>query len=427
MPDLEQEIRDVRPTSSEVPPLDVDALHRRARRRRRGRAAGGATVVIAVIVGAGLAAQVATGPRTVRIDELVGGLPTPVETAPVGSEVATDGASPGSTSYRLRLLREAVEDQIAETARERDQLLAEIAVLEEQLSEAVSEGAEPRRDQLQDQIDQLRVALRPVEERLARLHQQLEEVETQARSDSPRMVVPDVVGLTENEAREQLEQYSMEPVTFTKATDDPELVGRVIDQSPSAGVAPTLDGPDGVGDGPVEVVIQVGVELPTPSNDPSVTGWFSDEQREADGRQDGWVAAWFAPDDAGALPEAEARWWRHAGDDPLTTPEQAELAVASLDDPPPGALSAFAGGLTVRDVSLDGAQVLVDLDGDSPGLHGHGSFGLILGSDQLVRIADHYYPDAETLCVAYDGTPTSTAAEGPSFLHDAHGCPIDLP
>lgn len=68
----------------------------------------------------------------------------------------------------------------------------------------------------------------------------------------------------------------------------------------------------------------------------------------------------------------------------------------------------------------------VDLDGDSRALRGQASFGLILGTQQLALVTRDQLPDARTLCVTYDGVPTSVESGGPSWLHDASGCPIDI-
>jgi len=140
-----------------------------------------------------------------------------------------------------------------------------------------------------------------------------------------------------------------------------------------------------------------------------------------------WVAAWFAPEDA--FPDVMVRSWMlvpHAGDP--TAAEQLALSVGLLDStPPPGMTSAFWAGLEVGGVTMAERQVGLDLAAESPGLSGHGSHGLILGESQLRSAATYYFPDADTMCITYDGVPTDIAAGGPSFLHDAAGCPLALP
>ncbi|MFW5942918.1 MAG: hypothetical protein ACOCXI_14045 [Chloroflexota bacterium] len=167
--------------------------------------------------------------------------------------------------------------------------------------------------------------------------------------------------------------------------------------------------------------------VPTAAPVVSEGEWYTDAQKEAagPGEEQVWLAAWFAGENA--MPESISRWWTllpDGGD------ERAEvllaLSVERLDDPPEEATSAFGDGLTVRDVTYEEGQVLLDLEGDSPGLHGHGSAGYIIGSEQLKAAAAFYFPDADTLCVAYDGQPTAIEAGGPTFLHDASGCPIPL-
>jgi len=123
----------------------------------------------------------------------------------------------------------------------------------------------------------------------------------------------------------------------------------------------------------------------------------------------------------------------HRGKNPgnvgaLTTAEQLALSVGLLDTTPPhGVTSAFSAGLEVSGVDMAERQVGLDLASESPGLSGHGSHGLILGESQLRSAASYYFPNADTMCITYDGAPADTAASGPSFLHDADGGPLQLP
>lgn len=155
--------------------------------------------------------------------------------------------------------------------------------------------------------------------------------------------------------------------------------------------------------------------------------WYSDAEKEAadpEGEQR-WVAAWFAGEDA--MPESMSRWWKVVDPAEEQTAE-ALLArsVALLDDPPEDQTSAFARGITVHHARFNGSEVRLDLDAASPGLYGHGSAGYVIGSEQLASAAAFYFPEADTLCVAYDGERTAIEEGGPSFLHDASGCPIPL-
>lgn len=170
---------------------------------------------------------------------------------------------------------------------------------------------------------------------------------------------------------------------------------------------------------------------PTPSPSPTATplpaGWYTDaEKEEADPEdQHRWVAAWFAGENA--MPESVSRRWRPLNAEIVHTPEALlQYSVDLLDQPPPDRTSAFAAGIDVHGVTFDQGQVLLDLDADSPGLYNHGSTGLLIGSEQLTATAAFYFPDAQTLCVAYDGEPTSIEDGGPIFLHDASGCPLPL-
>ena len=156
-------------------------------------------------------------------------------------------------------------------------------------------------------------------------------------------------------------------------------------------------------------------------------GWYADgDQRGAE--VDGvWVAVWFSPSDI--FPDTMVRYWMLVPPGGEVTPEERLVRSVELLDttPPLGMDSAFRAGLKVRGVTFADRQVVPDLAADSPGLSGHGSHGLILGESQLRSAATHYFPDAETMCIAYDGVPTGVDAGGPTFLHDASGCPLPLP
>ncbi len=155
--------------------------------------------------------------------------------------------------------------------------------------------------------------------------------------------------------------------------------------------------------------------------------WYSEEEKQAvdpNGAAQ-WVAAWLAGEDV--MPESIERWWMVTTVEEDTPEATLARSVALLDEAlPEGRTSAFADGIRVNSVSFDGREVLLDLDADSEGLYGHGSAGLIIGSEQLASAARYYFPEAETLCVAYDGVRTTIEEGGPSFLHDANGCPIRL-
>ena len=165
---------------------------------------------------------------------------------------------------------------------------------------------------------------------------------------------------------------------------------------------------------------------PTPAPVVSEGEWYTDAEKEAvdPAGEQTWVAAWFAGEDA--MPESISQWWTLLPDGGGTAEALLMASVERLDDPPEGTTSAFTEGLTVRDVTYEQGQVLLDLDAASPGLYGHGSAGFLIGSEQLTSAAAYYFPEADSLCVAYDGQPTAIEAGGPSFLHEASGCPIRL-
>lgn len=155
--------------------------------------------------------------------------------------------------------------------------------------------------------------------------------------------------------------------------------------------------------------------------------WYSEEEKRAVDPEGAarWLAAWFAGEDV--MPESIERWWMVTTVEEDTPEAHMARSVALLDEElPEGRTSAFADGIRVNSVSFDGREVVLDLDADSEGLYGHGSAGYIIGSEQLVSAARYYFPEAETLCVAYDGVRTTIEEGGPSFLHDANGCPIHL-
>jgi len=133
--------------------------------------------------------------------------------------------------------------------------------------------------------------------------------------------------------------------------------------------------------------------------------WFTDEDKSTISGQntDGdWIAAWFGT--SGTNPEEVRRYWRKDSRAPtLDAPGKMKLAVEWLNNPPAGANSAFTRGLQIIGVKEDGSEVLLDIEQSSPGLGGHSTNGLILGAAQLVAVAAYYFPNAKTLCVAFDG------------------------
>ena len=155
-------------------------------------------------------------------------------------------------------------------------------------------------------------------------------------------------------------------------------------------------------------------------------GWFDDAYDRGDPKRGTWVAAWFVPGDG--FPDLAVRYWRvvELGPDP-TAEALLASSVGQLDEPPPDGMStAFGAGLEVLGVTMVDRQVVLDLAASSPGLRGHASHGTILGELQLRSAAAHYFPEADTLCVTYDGVPTDVEAGGATFLHDASGCPLAL-
>lgn len=74
------------------------------------------------------------------------------------------------------------------------------------------------------------------------------------------VVVPDVTGLTEVEARARLGDVGVAVIEFSHATDDPDEVGRVVAQSPGPGEYPARP-PEGATVDQFTVVIEVGVMM----------------------------------------------------------------------------------------------------------------------------------------------------------------------
>lgn len=165
----------------------------------------------------------------------------------------------------------------------------------------------------------------------------------------------------------------------------------------------------------------------SPTNAAEAEGWIRDAEKEAVDPDDaqGWVAAWFAGENA--MPDSVSRRWRQVNGAGEKTPEELlEQSVVLLSDPPSERTSAFAEGVSVHGVTFNEGQVLIDLDAESPSLYGHGSTGYLIAVEQLTSAAAFYFPEAETLCIAYDGEPTTIEEGGPIFLHDASGCPLPL-
>ena len=202
-------------------------------------------------------------------------------------------------------------------------------------------------------------------------------------------------------------------------------------RAPSAGAGDSPM-PTGAGSPLPPATVAGGTSGPTPipsstTSNPDADGWYVDSAPGQDTDDGTWVAAWFTPDDG--LTATMVRYWTLVPFPGEPTPGDLLAASVQLLDttPPAGMASAFTAALEVRTVTTAGQQVDLDLAADSPGLAGHGSYGLIVGQAQLLAAASFYFPAAGSLCIAYDGRPTDTAAGGPSFLHDADGCPLSLP
>lgn len=409
MPDIEQLIRSSRPAPDQLTPLDLEHVHSRARRQTAARTAarvGGATVAAVVVA---LVLLTFGQPVGVRIDDPTGPTTTPT----------TDTADAAETQ------RDLIDDQLAATRQARDEHRRMIATLEDQVALLPDTGSDQLRDELTALLDRHRRQLSELDARVADLEARLDQIDHGRTTTQAPVHVPNLVGLPEAEARSALRAVGLDADVRPVVTTSLEQAGLVVTQDPAAGQMVTRDNTDTPTDESTTITLTL-ASTPEDANDPSATGWYTDSQHPDD--PTGLVPTWFVPEPVDGPPGPAVRYWRTMADHPLTEGEQARLAVQALAlTPPPGTQSAFSRGLTVHDVTLIDGQVRLDLDGDSPGLHGHGSHGLIMGSQQLVALIVHHYPDATTLCVSYDGVPTSMKAGSPPFLHDAVGCPIDLP
>ena len=83
--------------------------------------------------------------------------------------------------------------------------------------------------------------------------------------DTETVDVPNVVGLTEDEARTRLNAVGIAVTVFTKVTDDPDQIGRVLGQSPPPGATSSTPPATATTD-TLTVVLQVGLAPPDPQS-----------------------------------------------------------------------------------------------------------------------------------------------------------------
>ena len=266
MHDLQDAIRDIRPCPDTVPPLDVERLHHRARRAQRVRTAAIGSAVVVAVLAAASGIQTLVRPPQIEVgDRASDGQPRdprPTSTTDPMPRLTPPGAADMASrrsmmEQQLRVGREAGAARL-EVLRQtltmvtglRDSLASELALAQQKLA-SLPEDSGSQREQLEQQIAQLQSRLVDAEERVDDAAAAVAAFDAVA----PRyvVVIPDLVGLTEQDARTLAAEAGLEIDVVDGPVDNPAEVGRVIAQNLDADIRSLTE----VG-GPITLVIAVG-------------------------------------------------------------------------------------------------------------------------------------------------------------------------
>ena len=139
----------------------------------------------------------------------------------------------------------------------------------------------------------------------------------------------------------------------------------------------------------------------------------------------GMVPGWFTPSD-GPRGHFE-QFWRIA-DPPTGTRQQlAAQAIRYMTLAPAGIWRLPHTAPKVHEIRLQDGTVTMDLDGawaETVGELAIAEAQVML--DMIRRNLATLYPEAETLCITHEGTPTNPDDGGPGFLGALAGCPLEM-
>lgn len=233
-----------------------------------------------------------------------------------------------------------------------------------------------------------------------------------------------------------------DPTPQDRATDEPtppDPDGDALD-GPTAPPVDAVPQPDAGSTtapepGPSEPAPADTGDAPEPHADARAVEWVDDEGRiawqVANGRDGGWIAGYFRTREAVALgtDEPPVKFWTRVSDEGEDHPREDLLKMALemlTSRPPEGYDSAVAGAdLRLTSAVLDGTWLAVDHpDGTVLTDNDYGSAGAAEFAYQYLAVLQHYYPEAETVCVSIDGV--ESREDGPYILHDGVGCPWSL-
>lgn len=139
----------------------------------------------------------------------------------------------------------------------------------------------------------------------------------------------------------------------------------------------------------------------------------------------GMVPGWFAPQDGPR--DLFVQFWRPS-DSPADTRQQLfTQAVRYMTVAPAGMWTPLDADPEALEVTLQNGTVTLDLNEASAAAVGELDVAEAQVALEMVRrnIAT-LYPEADTLCITYDGIPTNPNDGGPGFLGAVAGCPLEL-
>lgn len=409
--DMRELLRDAAPRPNREP--DFERLWSRGRRQRRmTRLAGAASAVVLLGVGgAGLAQLTAPGPRDVQVvdepgpdvpgddaydlDELLGR----------GQDFG-EGESPGGVGYVGRLrVRETSDRTAPESISGQYEVCITLRVgPQDEQSTANGCGA---------------------------LEQYLEHDRTlwAYTQDSGYAAV---AGWLPHEADHAIWELAdqEQQIDVLEASGLPGSVFvTAIDAPPQANTAIVLYDDEGAQLDRIELEAQSLTETDPDNADDNATAtgdqWLTESERNAtqDEQGDGsWIVGYFYPDDADAagpdFADRLAPRWLRIDDEDLDRQAQLREALAALAGPPPTGMTdnwqADDLRLELDTAELEGQELTLDFE--RLDARANGTTHAMAMQAQFDRLARHYYPEADTICVFEEGEPTV-------WLHDMLSCP----
>lgn len=166
--------------------------------------------------------------------------------------------------------------------------------------------------------------------------------------------------------------------------------------------------------------------------------WVTEDQMQTEtgGNLDRlWVAGVFYRPGATLDPDVDPVEDTVVRYKPVDLPPDAPIAQAiteafiALQGPPPPGLdhALYNMPLQVLDLRTEGGVVTIDFPRDLVRPTSVGSHAGIVTRTQIVAQVNHYFPQAQTLCILIEGEGGFGQQHGPYLFHESDACPIGLP